>query len=94
VNQMDQTTQQNAGMVQQSSAATHGLASEAEALTQLVGQFDIGPREAVGAKKTQPSGRSSRAIPASSATALKTSGRGGAALKPVAQPDDDGWESF
>jgi methyl-accepting chemotaxis protein len=94
VNQMDQTTQQNAGMVQQSSAATHGLASEAEALTQLVRQFDIGPRASVAKTKAQPLARSSRPLPTPAATALKTGGRGGAALKPAAEPDAEGWESF
>jgi methyl-accepting chemotaxis protein len=41
VNQMDQVTQQNAAMVEQSTAASHNLAGEAEALAQLVGQFRI-----------------------------------------------------
>ncbi|HUW80781.1 MAG TPA: methyl-accepting chemotaxis protein [Acidocella sp.] len=42
VNQMDQVTQQNAAMVEQSTAASHNLAAEAEALSRLVGQFQIG----------------------------------------------------
>jgi methyl-accepting chemotaxis protein len=42
VNQMDQVTQQNAAMVEQSTAASHGLAGEAEALARLIGQFNIG----------------------------------------------------
>ena len=42
VNQMDQVTQQNAAMVEQSTAASHSLAHEAEELAQLVGQFRIG----------------------------------------------------
>ncbi len=39
VNQMDQTTQQNAAMVEEASASSTSLASEAEKLRQLVGQF-------------------------------------------------------
>lgn len=39
VNQMDQVTQQNAAMVEQSTAASHALAQEAEELLQLVGKF-------------------------------------------------------
>ncbi len=39
VNQMDQATQQNAAMVEQSTAASHSLVAEAQALTELVGQF-------------------------------------------------------
>jgi methyl-accepting chemotaxis protein len=42
VNQMDQVTQQNAAMVEESTAASHSLAREADNLTQLVGQFRIG----------------------------------------------------
>ena len=42
VNQMDQTTQQNAAMVEQSSAASGTLASEADTLSQLIDQFNLG----------------------------------------------------
>jgi methyl-accepting chemotaxis protein len=41
VNQMDQTTQQNAAMVEQSTAAASALASEANHLKELVGQFKL-----------------------------------------------------
>lgn len=42
VNVMDQGTQQNAAMVESSATAARRLASEAEALFHLLGQFDIG----------------------------------------------------
>ncbi|MBY3175412.1 PAS domain-containing methyl-accepting chemotaxis protein [Rhizobium leguminosarum] len=42
VNTMDQGTQQNAAMVEESTAAAHSLAREADALFQLLGQFNIG----------------------------------------------------
>ena len=42
VNQMDQTTQQNAAMVEQSTAASTSLAGDAERLRQLVSQFQVG----------------------------------------------------
>jgi methyl-accepting chemotaxis protein len=45
VNSMDQTTQQNAAMVEQSTAATHNLSQEAGELAQLVGRFRIARRE-------------------------------------------------
>jgi len=45
INQMDQTTQQNAAMVEQSTAAAHSLATEAEELARLVGRFSIGQVE-------------------------------------------------
>lgn len=42
INQMDQATQQNAAMVEESTAAGHSLAQEAAQLTELVGQFRVG----------------------------------------------------
>ena len=42
VNTMDQGTQQNAAMVEESNAASHGLAREAESLNQLLAQFKTG----------------------------------------------------
>ncbi len=63
VNAMDQTTQQNAAMVEQSTAASHGLAAEAEELTRLVGRFSIGqveqPQLAAPARRPAARARSS-----------------------------------
>ena len=42
VNQMDQVTQQNAAMVEQSTAASHALAQEAEELARLAQRFQVG----------------------------------------------------
>ena len=42
VNQMDQVTQQNAAMVEEATAASSSLKSEALELANLVGRFDIG----------------------------------------------------
>lgn len=39
INQMDHITQQNAAMVEETTAATHGLAGEVDRLVELVGQF-------------------------------------------------------
>ena len=64
VNTMDQGTQQNAAMVEESTAAAHSLAREADALFQLLGQFNIG---------TAPAG--SRAAPRSAPAPVKTSAR-------------------
>jgi len=46
VSQMDQVTQQNAAMVEQTNAASHTLASDAENLSRLVGQFKVNLGEA------------------------------------------------
>ncbi len=46
VNQMDQITQQNAAMVEQSTAASHSLAGEAGSLASMVRQFKVGEASA------------------------------------------------
>jgi methyl-accepting chemotaxis protein len=48
VNQMDQVTQQNAAMVEETTAASHGLAQQAELLATLIGRFNIAPPAAGG----------------------------------------------
>ncbi len=48
VNTMDQGTQQNAAMVEQTTAASHGLASEVQALNALIGRFNVGGAAAAG----------------------------------------------
>ncbi|MCZ8180126.1 MAG: methyl-accepting chemotaxis protein [Rhizobium sp.] len=50
---MDQGTQQNAAMVEESTAASHSLAKEAEALFQLIGKFDIGGQSNQGQPGTR-----------------------------------------
>ena len=49
VNTMDQGTQQNAAMVEEQTAASHGLAAEAAALNALLAQFRLGQGEAATA---------------------------------------------
>ncbi|KAA1174534.1 methyl-accepting chemotaxis protein, partial [Rhizobium tropici] len=48
VNHMDQMTQQNAGMVEETTAASRELASEADALLHLIQQFKIEAGYSVG----------------------------------------------
>ncbi len=42
VGAMDQGTQQNAAMVEETTAASHGLASDVQALNALIGRFNVG----------------------------------------------------
>ena len=87
VNQMDQVTQQNAAMVEQSTAASHSLAQEAESLAGSVARFQIG---AVAAPA-----RTAAPRPANrTVTAMKTVGHGGAARKPQPVASEEGWEEF
>ncbi len=51
VNQMDQATQKNAAMVEETTAASHSLASEAESLRQLLTRFDLGGPQANRARQ-------------------------------------------
>ena len=90
VNQMDQVTQQNAAMVEQSTAASHALANEASALASLVSRFRIGETPAaipaarvpVQVAPTAPRPAPRRPVYASgSATA-------------VAMSPGDGWAEF
>ncbi len=65
VNQMDQTTQQNAAMVEEATAASSSLATEADKLRQLVGRFHLGDQRQsygnVSAPKAAPAAQSRRA---------------------------------
>ena len=65
VNTMDQGTQQNAAMVEQSTAASHGLAQEAAALLELVAQFKT-TGGAAGAVRGPQAARAGRHTPAAS----------------------------
>ena len=76
-----------------STAASHSLAHEAEALQASVAQFKVGEgsREAVAAPRPVASPPSAK--PANRMVqVLKTIGRGGAA--PKIEADADGWEEF
>jgi methyl-accepting chemotaxis protein len=105
VNQMDQVTQQNAAMVEQSTAASHSMAREATTLSTLIGQFKIGVLADLPATSTagRPAStikpapaRSKAAVPVSQTSpAAKTSPparrqMGGAALAEAAES----WSEF
>nr|WP_298098215.1 methyl-accepting chemotaxis protein [uncultured Shinella sp.] len=88
VNQMDQATQQNAAMVEQSSAAAASLAQEAGNLRGLVGQFRLDGTVAAKPRSTSPN-----SLPvASPARALsqKIANAFGGKAATMAQ----GWEEF
>ncbi len=92
VNQMDQVTQQNAAMVEESTAASHALAQETGELGRLIGVFRLGGEAPEARPAPAPLARLPRR-PASAAPvpALRTAGRGGAARAPA--PDAD-WTEF
>ncbi|MNE37391.1 methyl-accepting protein IV [compost metagenome] len=103
---MDQVTQQNAAMVEESTAASHSLAQEADVLAASVARFKVAQaaaparaparvsapaRPAPAAPQISAPSRAPQPV-AETVAALKTMGRGGAALK--TDVVEDGWEEF
>jgi methyl-accepting chemotaxis protein len=96
INQMDQVTQQNAAMVEQSTAASHALAQETEDLVNLTSRFQLG-LAAGGKTRAANVEPLRRPAPPSRAPALKAVGRGrdgSAARKPMPVAAEDGWKEF
>jgi methyl-accepting chemotaxis protein len=101
VNQMDQTTQQNAAMVEESTAASAALAGEAQTLRALISKFSFGDmpvsakpsamlRQTAAAMAAPVSPAARRADPRPSAAPMRAA-RAGAAAAPAAQ---GAWEEF
>ena len=92
VNQMDQVTQQNAAMVEQSTAASRALAEEAEELGRLVSHFRVNGAADLSGKSVRrpaaPAPERSRPAPAPASVGATALAMGDAA------PADDGWEEF
>jgi methyl-accepting chemotaxis protein len=87
VNQMDQVTQQNAAMVEEATAASHALTSEADTLARLISRFELGEA------RPQPAAEVRAPAQHRPVTAMKTTGghrSGGAALAPA----EDSWDEF
>ena len=70
VNTMDEGTQRNAAMVEQSTAASHALATEADSLFNLVRQFNVGGGHAGDRPHQVSRNRAPAAAPARPATPL------------------------
>jgi methyl-accepting chemotaxis protein len=90
---MDQMTQQNAAMVEESTAASHSLAQEAEKLTSLVGQFKTGQEMASVAAPRRAAPTKPRAATPRPAARRPVS-RGNTALAHQPEPAGDSWEEF
>jgi methyl-accepting chemotaxis protein len=85
VNQLDQATQQNAAMVEETTAASHLLSREAKSLSETTARFNIGE----SAKKKQAKRPTEHSPPAKPAAAVVN---GGPAA--VSFAEDDGWDEF
>ncbi|NUS70991.1 MAG: methyl-accepting chemotaxis protein, partial [Ensifer adhaerens] len=90
VNAIDQGTQQNAAMVEQSTAASHSLAREAGALNDLLMRFKTGNGSSAAPRLVASGATESAALSPARALTRKLAGayRGGA------RPQEDGWAEF
>ncbi|WP_280177523.1 methyl-accepting chemotaxis protein [Pseudohoeflea suaedae] len=90
INEVDKGTQQNAAMVEESTAASHGLAGEAASLSQLLAQFRLGAGATSAAPRTGPvEAAAPQPEPRPAAPVAKIHAmQGNAALKA------DDWEEF
>ena len=92
VNELDHVTQQNAAMFEETTAASHALTSEADALSNAVAKFRLGSRhEAARVPAAIPPKQVSAAPVASQ---LATSGNAALALLADQPGMDTGWEEF
>ncbi|MFN3523128.1 MAG: methyl-accepting chemotaxis protein [Phenylobacterium sp.] len=95
VNQMDHVTQQNAAMVEQSTAASRALAEEAAELARLVARFKVSGVQTMAAAKPAPRRDSPAPAPAQAHSRPAAPATAGAtALATRAEPQEDGWEEF
>ncbi len=87
MNELDQVTQQNAAMFEETTAASHALMSEADALNAAVARFSLGD--------VPPSDRSAATAPKPVAVeAAKVAGSAALALQDDVELDTTGWEEF
>jgi methyl-accepting chemotaxis protein len=86
IGQVDVVTQQNAAMVEETTAASKSLASETEALTGLIGRFRVGAGQQAGPSQPRPA----RGGPPRLAARRQSV----AAVQPLALECNDEWEEF
>ncbi|WP_279482485.1 methyl-accepting chemotaxis protein [Aureimonas sp. SK2] len=87
---MDKVTQQNAAMVEETTAAAQSLSAETENLGQLVGRFRTRSAGSAVPAATRSVRIAAKAAAPGAAVQMRTLGRGGAAPAPSA----DSWEEF
>ncbi len=102
VNQLDQATQQNAAMFEETTAASHSLTQLAESLAHTVDRFEIGTKRAPAANVAaqRPAKAAEQASAPVAPPVVRSSVPTGASAAvaqtaaPSAPPIDDGWEEF
>jgi methyl-accepting chemotaxis protein len=94
VNTMDQGTQQNAAMVEQTTAASHSLAREAKELFQLLSQFNIGTSAAQSRSTPTPVAANRQSSPQASPARQMTAKVAHAFNGNAAVKSGGSWEEF
>ncbi|MBO9711613.1 methyl-accepting chemotaxis protein [Sphingomonas sp.] len=84
IGSMDRATQQNAAMVEQTSAAARNLSGEVNGLAEQARRFNVGGHTAAPARKPVVPGGAVRPLPAAAVSAL---------VRPSAAASDD-WQAF
>ncbi|MEM9150849.1 MAG: methyl-accepting chemotaxis protein [Cyanobacteria bacterium P01_F01_bin.3] len=92
VNQMDQVTQQNAAMVEESTAASHALKQEANELIRMVSHFSIGDASASPIPQSTPT--TSNVAQQQRRVATFAMDQGNTALKLNGADSHDDWAEF
>ncbi len=95
VNQMDQVTQKNAAMVEETTAVTHRLAEDVDGLSMMVGEFKLAGNDRPAPR---PVDRDTATIPSPArkmVSAVKSAFGGAASgAAPAAAVANDDWEEF
>ena len=102
ITQMDQVTQQNAALVEESAAAASSLREQAETLAQAVAVFKLSQqssRQAIATAQSSAKAAMAEAKPAAKPVAAKPAGKRPAAPAPVKAATEgssakDNWEEF
>lgn len=89
INQMDQVTQQNAAMVEESTAASHQLKREAAELTELTARFQTGAELDRAATQRQAAAAPKTPVHQQRQRVAQFAAQGSARPKPT-----DGWQDF
>ncbi|WFS01217.1 methyl-accepting chemotaxis protein [Rhizobium tumorigenes] len=94
VNQMDQVTQQNAAMVEESTAASAALAGEVERLREIISEFNVGGgREATPMRRPEAANASHKPVP-SPARRVLSKVAGAVGLGGGSSAAAENWEEF
>ena len=100
VTQMDQVTQQNAALVEESAAAAESLKMQSHELVKAVSVFRLGAQESASFAAQRPAAQATRASATSKASATRSAPAARVAPR-VSRPEpalattsDDNWQSF